>query len=1229
MTSLVEADSNVENFQQQVDNAKRLHDWITNIPPESITDDLRGLFSSITLLQCSDYITAGKFAQYLQRCINRRARLHQHPADANAEVPPTSIENYTQSICLCFRSLQYAGTFDGPQADVVENTKDWIFKWLSELQDLLSEASWFCHPPDLAALSQICADLHIIIFEVQRFVTECGSMYENMGSALLNKLMVCAYLLADIVGTIAKQDEELARNSRILFQDTAKAAMKAALDVVLLGDIPLKSPEVNQNQVWPSPLVVPLLPASLVDCVVVAYHLLNRERLPGTDQDFGSLLRVVCFETCSFLPVAKLAFGLSILRLIYPLTKLNEQGQHVEAEIGWVGWDFLQHFVESFLSHALGPVTSTEDQAGASFPNLGQPSISRNRFSRAKHAQVLRVLYRHCISFMRTWTWPDPDAIVQMIMSFYAKRDLVSLSPEPDMSRVLQPKDQKAEFDFGATDFGSFLTFVATVFHRKCTPGEGPTPSSKVNTAQSLMFSLLPTSTIFFDTRQKVQETGLESLRNHFDLYLALYMSSSPSLRPRLGQIEALVDFARSYTAVRAIAINMWHDMAIHVASLDDASKDQTYVQEWGLRILNCTVWEMGRIHPPADERSRELHDPEQRALSSRTMSEVFLAWRDALHVCEPSRSSASHPLLPTALKSTLRELVKVTKVYFTHDMSLLSHKSTQEIFPWVWRIGAFVDLMEFLAEIVVRSRPSDGLRDDAVEIATKTMSILLSTEIDYPAPGGRLDADHSRLLERAVVAWNDIAASLVGVHTTWADYMSGYAPFSFDMLAGTNNCGQAKALFAALIVHRSPLMFTMDRYTFYAIWLERLAMPDHLLVFEHALSVEIHRFDSASNLLGGALSNFMSSNGFSLETLKEHRGQILNQLIERLHALWKSPANSAESQESADDMLSPDQVIKLLEVMTRAMKAQWLHSQNVDYTDFIHSAIRQIQRYHFGEWSVDPWFLDGQSGFPRVVQRFADYFKLPVGATPATLAFEVVRAFRLSAFDALSSGDVTNWVLETAEALACSNKAGGDILTEDRQLLVDRALQVNFVRHVCPLFIERGFIDPSAVGVALAVVCLVNQCMHDARSRLKEANDQADFARMVVWVLCRLAKFLQGTNVVDALPVACADLALVCYRRLCCLSLANEDQYLGAIADKAARVVIKVLRKEESEALELVWASADDEMVETLVRAELAVRDWPRGPVVEQGLLGAGEVLRRWEEALGEEEWVGDDLFF
>jgi hypothetical protein len=606
-------------------------------------------------------------------------------------------------------------------------------------------------------------------------------------------------------------------------------------------------------------------------------------------------------------------------------------------------------------------------------------------------------------------------------------------------------------------------------------------------------------------------------------------------------------------------------------------------------------------------------------------LEEFFMAWRDAIQ-----HLGGHWMILPSNLMSALQATVDSMTMHIADDTSMLSPAA---------RVGSYSALLEFLGAIITHGGIGDAFHLAAENTAVKTISALLSAEIDYVSPDYHTHDKHSLLLRRAVAAWYKIASARVSIRRPWADYLSGHASISFDMLSTSQNTRQARVLFASFIVQQNTISFTMDRYTFYSIWLQALVAPEHLLCFEHVLSTAIYAYDSGDRPLGGIMGEFVSPNGLSLIGLKIDRRRILRRLIQRFFTLWRYPTTSDDSQISVEEELNSEQISKLLEVMTDTMKAQWKMLRDTEqehYTAFVHTTMQEIASTFSGLWSVDSWFYNNESGFPSVHEKFSDFF---VEAKAGAGLLAPLRSFQSSLMAAIILEEVIEWEFEMAEALSC-NHPGANILSEDGRLLINPSQQVRFLRLVCPLFMEKGSQDDRAEGVASIVARVLKKVICDASLRLEEANDGLEFAKMCVWVLCHLTDFVaDDRSWGDGFLLTCADLGVACYKRFRCLEPYYENmEKLAELARTAGEILLAALRRDlvGPPRLDARWTRDCDESWERMVRYDLEKMDIPAQAVTWRSALSWGmekreELIVEWTEALDDTmwfTWLADDLF-
>jgi Mus7/MMS22 family len=1095
--------------------ADHFRDWFGSLVPSEVIPHLASLISPNSgLYTTSPYIYSGQFSQVLTGLHMRRTQLERGERAVIDSLDPTSgMAIEVADLFAQIEKIVPSREFADPYLPLPQHMMNGIFTRLETAQKLLAANAWFANTPATARMRPaVFYNLQDAFMRVKDFHSWAQVSDKSVAIFIMNQLAVCAYQVADI--TIEADDVELRQRSFEFVETTAADALSTVLTTKALawpGD-PIWAYESTS---LPPHLINARNQAEFVgqyrglfdprntvyanETLVIIYALIERQRLPGSTTSFDTILQQACYSTIPGCPAAQLAGVIGYMRLIHPLTRIGPIG--ILFDRGFDCFQVLLPAVDTFL-------TSTLDR-----------NKTATTPSREEHQCIIANLFRHCDGFITEWHW-DPDQFLTSLLRIYARNNMNHFVPSNVYRHALfRHAQEELAWQGGESDFEAFLKLVATVLRGRSKDlgtlrqGRHDAVTKKLS---NLVFGLLPNNTEFFDRKKNIKATDYLALWNHYELCLTLYVHCPEEHRPSLRLFEHLLDFKSSPRVIRGLTIDMWTAVSQHAVSCSVKSDDTKYLAEWAIRMLRCVSEDL-RILNDLDARDRRGYVA---VLNTRKDLSISLA-----HLLRQWKvvTIQSLPALVTSIipREAMLELSNALSVVTTHlsQTAALSHETTTRtgsIYePSIY--DPYTTAMEFLSELAaIPTLYADEVRSVADDLAKSTMSTILSHDFGYEShsPDGLHEVPR-KVLTAVTEQWCIIASLNVGLHRSWDEYLTAPSSLSFDILADTEQSRQCKILFMARMIRNNPMNFTMDKLSFYAAWIGRIVLPEHLMAFEHSLCTQIHRFDPPGGLIGPVMDNIIPSARVAvpgLEQLQQNRLEIIGGLIARIYALQIQPTTADDSQASSmEESLDSEDLAGLLKLMTNTMKTSWraltqLHRPA--YLEFIRKVLVQLQSYDFLGFQIDKWFTDPQEPeLPKADGSFGDHFKLAVGCVAKPLSKSMVRAFRESLICALASHKEQAWTAETAAALSCGRYAEGalelsgtrapQLLTDGNQLLVDARLQLQFVRVAIPVYIEQCPDMPGAAPLASAVALVLTAISNNAYSRAEEAGDGEELAEM------------------------------------------------------------------------------------------------------------------------------------
>ena len=728
-------------------------------------------------------------------------------------------------------------------------TKD-IFSCLELLSLCLSSCTWIGRSTDGSSTSQIVfTKLDAVMDKIVRLEAWLEPVDKAITSFILTQLLVCAYQLAHL--TAKENDAHVYARSLKTVENAAHLALSAALTARtatwrtnprslyegVRGHLPSISNvrsmadyiERYRTQYHAQDIIY------CVDAIVVVYHLLELHKLPDATFDFGTVFEGVCHGACPPGPVPYLAALIAYTRLVHPLTRLDARGMF--SGKGFTGWNLLVRAVDAFLHLAFNN------------PDQEMQIVPKER------ARVLWSLLRHCCGFLKQWAWHNSDVMVMTLFKAYAKNDTIAL---------LDFGDHDRHWDFYAalvdvrdswhseTDSQAFLELVAGTLKQKgllLGSAEPTVQRSASNKIRYLMFGLLPNSTRLFNTDRQLKFDDHTALLAHYDLYSVLYAYSPTGyqLNPKL--VERFVDFPVCPSGLRTTVVTSWEDM-MRIAARLDRRADIAALVEWGCQMLKTLTQDLKTMSGDDDS----CDNTEQRVDTFEAITYLLRGWGNVVRHTLQTPDLMDHVLTSNAL----HEIAS----YFCFVNSQSTDKKPVSRVTRYWKslcepYGDHVLTLELLRmALSISEFGNHGARLIAEGLASSLVSAVLS-RIDGPGSDGSDSAQRSAALSGVTEEWFKIARVNVDLAPCWDTYLLAPSPLSFTILADTEASRQSKVLFMARIIEDSPMTYIVDRHSFYAIWLEGLVLPNHMMLFEDVLSQQIYRHDQGGNFLGAVLDKY------------------------------------------------------------------------------------------------------------------------------------------------------------------------------------------------------------------------------------------------------------------------------------------------------------------------------------------------------------------------------------
>ncbi|KPI43441.1 uncharacterized protein AB675_6729 [Cyphellophora attinorum] len=676
--------------------------------------------------------------------------------------------------------------------------------------------------------------------------------------------------------------------------------------------------------------------------------------------------------------------------------------------------------------------------------------------------------------------WSIPDALLHMLFRQYGKNEMLEIFVQPKLAgatrRITQDRTTATDEE-GVTDFEIFLNLVALALEQRSSVLSST--ASRRNKILGLVFSLIPNNSRVMNENDAIEHALYMTMINTYALYTTLYSSAPIDCRPRLSQVESLINFATSHAQIRDLAILAWSVMSSTAMRKGAIRDDHRALAEHGRAMLSALVektTEAIRSEVSASD-STFHHELVVNNISPVLiqMTSIIKQWTLLASTCAQPEDISPY-ITPEQLSGAV-QILQLLKEYLDKlsACSLRAHKALLSL----WRSqGMDLAALELLRSVYSRKVPL--LREPAMKLGREVVSVMLQ------AP----DEEDSRLQKMVDIWFSFAKQETEGDFRKWDQYLEPTSSYSFRMLADTTVSQQCAVLFLSKVVSDAPAMFELDPEALYHAWLTAILQASDELRFEHVLTERMLIFDVGA-LAIEPIKELIRGEGYdeqrlSLSAFKHIRTELLRLVVRAIFRLQFSGPD--DSQDLIEDPLNEASGRRLLQTITDSLKKVWINLSNQQrdegYTELVRTVTQELDVYKYPGLKIDPWFTDApQFAFPIVKDRLQHFFRRVPGSEPRTVDASLIAAFRQANQAAANTPGQVDWVRTAVAALSCNNVF--EDVNQDGTCTMDGRLQVDFIRNVLSEYVQSAFSGgPRQALLAVPVIQILTEVVHELHFR-------------------------------------------------------------------------------------------------------------------------------------------------
>ena len=260
----------------------------------------------------------------------------------------------------------------------------------------------------------------------------------------------------------------------------------------------------------------------------------------------------------------------SLLALLCPVLQIDKEGNLSQGCVGapYSGWSLLVPHLEAHLKELVSSTSTGTFMAKKFFLDL----------------------MNWCHRLSLHWHWQPPETLAKVLVKIYNGNAMRAFFPDNRKATefakfVLSPRDQPFELEVGQTDFEVCLKLIGFTLDAKWRARD-PSDARQEDRMRSFVFSLCPNIGHLLRGDEAITREDLASLINRCSLYVVLTRYAPVRCKPRVSQIENLVNMSLSHESVWYVMLETWYALVKDTIRSDDQISRLKDLSTWLYRMI-------------------------------------------------------------------------------------------------------------------------------------------------------------------------------------------------------------------------------------------------------------------------------------------------------------------------------------------------------------------------------------------------------------------------------------------------------------------------------------------------------------------------------------------------------------------------------------------------------------------------------------------------------------------
>jgi hypothetical protein len=602
----------------------------------------------------------------------------------------------------------------------------------------------------------------------------------------------------------------------------------------------------------------------------------------------------------------------------------------------------------------------------------------------------IRAMISRCSLLSTRWGWRKNESVMNIIYDLFARRKFALLHNEDNRGspKFLEALHTQPSLEISHDDrsFHMFLKWMATslLSMRKY-------HSYDDRRIGAIAWRFIPNHQRTFAKDDDLQQSELDSLRNHCDLLCTLYYASPPASRVSIDVLQSLVDHSNSHSEACRLSVRTWANVTAFQASTGESIQALDPLLDWLDSIISATTVQ---YHIARSEVETMMVEADGGVLMSSAFREGIIAKNQAglgsilvealMGLQRAIRASSS--LVEAECLISRAPLMKILELFDPAQRRLLSTLS--EV---ITTITTFLDLYKNTHSQPMEESQSEDSQDFGDNSALHEL-IAMETLLEPSSPAildviyrmvsqfvsnviGADMASDDELLKKILDLWLRMGdSSIPGYQLRRPNYMSQYSNLGWNQMRETAQ----KRKFTPYVIARYVEIAELDeeaKWPIFTSWLVSLVQREATLKFQHILTMSLlNRWSTEPVLQNLPFYKADSDHKFSitLTVLRERRLLLISAILSNIREAFDQTIS--RNPRSLQDIRA--RYASMLGEMMQAMKTNYQDLQTSKqtgvadadvqgaYVEFVHHVVSLLQQYTLDICPIDRFFTDS-AAFP------------------------------------------------------------------------------------------------------------------------------------------------------------------------------------------------------------------------------------------------------------------------